>query len=325
MKIVEIKNNQPDDLLRIEYMPGNLCNHRCHYCFPGSNEGNMPWPDVELVKRNLGHLLSYYAQQGKTKSNIFFVGGELTLWKDFETLCQYLKENFDVVIELSTNGTRKIDWWKRNAKNFDHVGISVHREFANIDHLISVCDNLYEQGVFVNADVLMDPKDFNTCLENVERLKSSKHPWPIVAKLVHFDGMHRYTDEQLEYINDPIKRYPDLTWYHSTNKKIRTEVNITKLDGEVITTNNDSWLITNKLNYFKGWKCNLGVDIIKIFPDGRITGNCQQTLYGLDFDYNLYQENFEIVFQPEIRSVICSKNICVCNGEIICNKRKLDV
>ena len=319
--IKEIRNNQPDDMLRIEYMPGNICNHKCHYCFPGSNEGDQPWTDIDIVKQNLGHLLKHYESQGKTKSNIFFVGGEPTLWKGLEDLCSYLKTNFDCIVEMSTNGTRKQTWWRQHAKSFDHVGVSVHREFANIDHLINVCDTLYEEGVFVNADVLFDPDAFDTCLDIVEKLKTSKHTWPIMAKVVHFDGVHRYTNEQLAYFEDSVKRYPTQEWYDATFKKQRTSVDIIKDDGEVITTNSDSWVTRNKLNYFKGWECNLGVDILKIYPNGEITGNCQQKLYD---GYNLYNKNFTELFKPTIAPVICTKAVCGCNGEIVCNKRKLE-
>ena len=320
--IKQVQNNQPSNVLRIEYMPGNLCNHKCHYCFPGSNEGNMPWPDVELVKTNLSHLLTHYESQGKTKSNIFFVGGEPTLWKGLEELCQHLKDNHDVLIELSTNGTRKIDWWKQHAKNFDQVGVSVHREFANISHLIGVCDALYEEGSFVNADVLIDPDAFEECLTIVDTLKTSKHAWPIIAKVVHFDGAHRYTEEQLSYFDDSVKRHPTQEWFDTTSKKPITQVTVTKDNDEIVIIDSDSWISRNNLNYFTGWECNIGVDILKIFPNGDIAGNCQQQILG---GHNLYDKNFVSNFNPTIAPVICTRYICGCNGEIICNKRKLNV
>jgi len=313
--ITRIENNQDPDLVRIEYMPGNTCNHKCYYCFPGSNEGNIAWPDVDLVKTNLSHLLKCYEQNGKPKSNLYIVGGEPTLWKGLEELCQYLKDNHDIIIEISTNGTRKLNWWKENAKNFDHVEVSVHREFANLDHLVSVCDTLYEEGVFVNADVLIDPEAYDECLENVEYLKKfAAHKWPIIAKIVHFDGTHRYTEEQLKYFEDTIKQYPTKEWFEATTRKPLREVKIYS-DEDVITINNDNYLIANKLNNFKGWKCNLGVDFIKIFPDGRITGNCQQALFG-----NLYTPNFIDSYKPIIKPLTCNRDLCVCSEETVIEK-----
>jgi MoaA/NifB/PqqE/SkfB family radical SAM enzyme len=320
--INQIENIQDPAYFKIEYMPGNLCNYKCNYCFPGSNEGDMKWPDVEIVKKNLGHLLNYYSQQGKTRGHIYFVGGEVTLWKDLENLCSYIKENFNTTIELSTNGTRKIDWWDRNAKNFDHVNVSVHREYCDIDHIIEVCDLLYEKGLLVGADVLFDPLTFDQCVSFVERLKTSKHEWPIIAKVVHFNGVHRYNEEQLSYLKDNIKRYPPMDWFKEKSVRPRREIKITQDTGEVVTVRDVTWLVKNKLNYFSGWSCNVGIDLIKIFPDGRITSNCNQILYGNDFDFNLYQEDFAEKFKPELKPVICSKFICVCSEEMSCDKKK---
>jgi MoaA/NifB/PqqE/SkfB family radical SAM enzyme len=313
--INRIENNQDPDMLRIEYMPGNLCNHRCHYCFPGSNEGNVLWPDVNLVKQNISHLLDVYKRHGKTKSNLYIVGGEPTLWNGLEELCSYLKDRYDIIIEMSTNGTRKIDWWKRNAKNFDHVEVSVHREFANINHLINVCDTLYESGVFVNADVLMDPSAFDECVSNAEQLKNSLHEWPIIAKVVHFNGTHKYSDNELEYFKDVVKRYPSTEWFNLRNKKALRNIKIYHNDDSVQEVKNDNYLIMHGLNKFKGWTCNLGVDFIKIFSDGRITGNCQQKVFG-----NLYEPNFDKIFNPIITPIICSRDTCVCSEETVINK-----
>ena len=313
--INRIENNQDSNMVRIEYMPGNTCNHKCHYCFPGSNEGDQGWPDVDIVKQNLSHLLTHYENNGKTKSNLYIVGGEPTLWKGLEELCQYLKSKHNIIIEMSTNGTRKINWWKNNAKNFDHVEVSVHREFANLDHLIKVCDTLYDLGVFVNADVLIDPNAWNQCIDNVEYLKTnSKNKWPIIAKVVHFNGNHRYTDTQLEYFKEAIKQYPTQEWFETTTKKPLREVKI-HTDDNIIVVNNDNYLIANGLNKFQGWTCNLGVDFIKIFPNGRITGNCQQKLFG-----NLHNNNFTQTYSPVIEPLICNRQMCVCSEETVIEK-----
>ena len=318
--ITKIENNQPANVLRIEYMLGNTCNQKCNYCFPGSNEGDQPWPDLETVKTNLSYLFDYYKKNGKDTFNIFFVGGEPTLWDGFLPLCEYLKSKYNCILEISTNGTRGVIWWTKAGRVLDHVNISVHHEYARIQKLKTLADFLYELGVFINVDVLMDPAEFEKCVKIVEELKNSKCAWPIIAKVVHFNGESRYKEDQKKYFEDSIKRYPSEEWFNSTVKKPRTEVQLFKDDKTTMVIKSDSFLTLNKLNHFKGWKCNLGVDLLKIFPDGRITGSCQQLLFGLDKHCNLYNSNFVSDFCPEIKSVICSKEICSCNGEIILNK-----
>ncbi len=60
--------------------------------------------------------------------------------------------------------------------------------------------------------------------------------------------------------------------------------------------------------------------IIKIFQEGNIKSNCQQTLYRLNRDYNLYDKDFVKDFSPRLCNVICEQKICACSGEISINK-----
>jgi MoaA/NifB/PqqE/SkfB family radical SAM enzyme len=318
--IVEVDNNLPRDHLRIEYMLGNLCNYKCHYCFPGSNEGDQHWPDISVVKKNIKHLLEFYKNNGKNTFHFYLVGGETTLWKDLPEFCEYIKQDFNCVIEVSTNATRKFDWWKEHAKSFDHIDISVHHQYANINHIKEIADLLYEQNICVCVDVLIDPYDFDKCADLVEQLKNSRYHWPIVAKTVHFNGSHRYTDQQLEYFKEQVKQYPDMDWYHSTNKLPKSTVTVSQTDGSIVTTTDDNWLIKNDLNHFKNWTCNIGLDIIKIFPDGRITGNCQQTLFGESKTYSLYSETFTEDFNPMFVPATCTKDTCPCPRETVAKK-----
>ena len=102
--LTQVINGRDLNVLTIEFMLGNTCNYKCSYCFPGSNEGDHPWPDIELLLKNLKHLLDTYVKQGKTVFEFYLVGGEPTIWKDLPILCQFLKNNYNSIIRLSTNG-----------------------------------------------------------------------------------------------------------------------------------------------------------------------------------------------------------------------------
>ena len=309
--IIKVENNQPEYVLRIEYMLGNTCNQKCNYCFPGSNEGDLPWPELETVKKNLKKVLDHYKNNGKEIFNIFFVGGEPTLWDNFLPLIEWLKENYNCILEISTNATRGIIWWTKAGRVLDHVNISVHHEYAKQGKIAKLADFLYQAGVFVNVDVLMDPAAFEKCVSLIDYFQTSVYAWPIIAKVVHFDGIHKYKIEQLKFFDDPIKRYPDTEWFKHTSRKPQTEITIIQADNTKVVTNSDSWITRNNLNYFRGWRCNLGVDHLKI-TNGLLTGNCQQKLF--DKPYNINDPNFS--FSPEIKPVTCTKEICGCTGEI---------
>jgi organic radical activating enzyme len=318
--LTEVINSRPDELLHIEYDLGNLCNHRCSYCFPGSNEGTVPWPDVNKVIRHLDHLLDHYKAAGKTKFDIYLVGGEPTLWKELPVLCEHLKTNYDITIRLSTNGSRKIDWWQSNIQFFDQIEISVHHEFADVAHLSSVLDLIYEHKVNTVANVLMDPDHFEKCQAIVNQLRSSKRRWAIVAKTVHFNGATRYTEDQKAYLVDPLKRIPNLFWWFRLN--YRTQEKVWIIQDHKKKQVNENWFSLNDLNRFQGWTCSLGVDLIKIHREGHITGNCRQKIYGVDQYYNLYDENFINEFSPRIIPIVCDKAVCECTHEITIKKIK---
>lgn len=308
MILQSITNNS--QCLKIEYMLGNVCNFKCNYCFPGSNEGDKPWPNYQIAIKNFKHLLSKYNKQVR----LYFVGGEPTLWKEFPKFCKELKENFNVIISMSTNGSRKLSWWEKNWQYFDIVNVSVHHEFSNVTQTKKLLDFLYDKKIECNADVLMDYKDFNKCVSIVEELKQNSKPWTIVAKPVLINGKTHYILEQETYFQDTIKRYPPMSWYNEVARIPRNEI-IVETHTENFVIHDDGWFALNNLNNFKGWYCNLGVDIIKIDPKGIIHGNCGEYLYNEKFKYNLYDKNFIDKFNPTIAPVICSKNICPCSGE----------
>ena len=318
--LIGIENNIPKDQLRIELMLGNLCNHKCSYCFPGSNEGDAPWPNLNLLTKNLCHLLDRYIEFGKKNFKLYLIGGETTLWKDLPKFCKYIKSKYDIQINISTNGSRSTGWWFNNADCFDNVEISVHHEFAKIEHIKRVADIIYEKNIFVNCNVLFDYAYFNKCKDIVKELSKNTKRWPILAKTVLISGKTYYNDEQSQYLENSLKRWPNPFWYFKVKKNDRLRVKLKFDNGKTKTVKGDNYLMLKGLNSFKGWQCNIGVDHISIFKDGTIKGNCMQTLYGNKFDYNLYRESFENEFQPTIGPVTCSQKLCSCSGETIINK-----
>lgn len=298
--IKSIKNLDKDFIVELEL--GNVCNFKCSYCFPGANTGDNLWPDAE----ELAYALLGYLKVHARRTRLYILGGETTLWKDLPKFCKILKDNHDVIISISTNASKSLRWWNQYANSFDVVHISLHPEEADIDHTISVADLLYEKDIETNVDILMSPTDFNDCIKLVDRVQKSKNKFPIIAKTVLIDGKHNYNDKQLEYMQDPLKRIPDMKWYDRVRRKARTTMLV---DGKDIVYN-DNYFVLNDLNHFKGWICHLGVDIVKIDHKGNVKGNCGQLV-----NQNIYKDKFF-----KIAPVICEQDTCYCSGEMCCTK-----
>lgn len=326
-KIIKIESNLPSHFLRIELFLSNVCNYKCNYCFTGNNEGTHPWPKLETFLNNLDHLITYYKNNaGKEQIYIHIIGGEPTLWRDFGTFVQYLKNKHNCLISISTNGSRTLRWWEEYGHYIDRVLISCHPEYVDTRHIIQIADMLYRKHVPVVALVLMDTKYWNRCIQIIDELSTSAEPWDIALSQVYHSSvlytkkqkdfllfskgrpknLNRTSKELFRIICRLIKRkktipYPNPTIYTDDGKK------------ETVPPH---WLALNKKYFFEGWKCNLGVDTLFIEKNGCLQGACGQALYDLNFKYNIFDENFKEVFSPKIIPTTCRKNSpCVCQPE----------
>ena len=313
MKLIEVKSNWKNKDLRIEFMLGNTCNFNCWYCFPGSHEGTHRWGDFNLLVKNFTKLVNQYKSNGKKNIYLHIIGGEPTLWPDLGNFVVEMKK-LGCIISMSTNGSRTIRWWKENAKYFDKVTLSCHHAEMDISHNIQVADILYENSCIVDASVLMDPGAWDKCVSIVEELKTSKYRWCIVASEV----LHQkilYTQEQTTYLEDHIKRRPNIFWFLKNNKYYVDKIQVVFENGKSKKVLSN-WIRLQKLNHFKGWNCNIGVDNIFITKEGTITGTCGAKLFGKPFYYSIYDEDFETNFNVKISSTICEADVCNCQAEI---------
>lgn len=327
-KIIKIENNEAS-ILKLEWNTSNTCNYKCHYCFPGANEGTIPFPKIEtleILKKNFVHLFDYYLESGKNKIQLYLVGGEPTLWKHLPEFLLFLKNRYQnkLIVQVSTNGYRKLDWWKENAKFFDHIEISVHNEFCNIDHILEVSDYLFSNKHMVVTNVLMDPYNFEISKNNVDYLiTNSKYNWPVIAKYVMFGDSDRYTEEQLAYFQVSKKRIPQYEEVKDFFKGTPRQRWVTFDDKEVFEMPADNWISINKLNHFFGWSCNLGVEALNISFSGDISGSCLQKLFDKSDYFNIFDSKFSEEFSPALKPVICRQVSCTCGAEIMINKNKL--
>jgi MoaA/NifB/PqqE/SkfB family radical SAM enzyme len=321
-KLIRIEASQPK-LLKLYYDLGNVCNYKCTYCFPGSNEGNSGWPDVEKAKKGIVALIKHYYSSGKVDDiELHFLGGEPTLWSDFGELIRYVSNNVKVKICVLTNGSRTIRWWKENAKYFYYIGISVHHESADIDHIIKLGNFLYDSKPLFHTSVLMDNTAWDKCIDILEKLKHTKKKWPVLTKAIHYNGISQYTTEQTKFLQNHLIRWPSISLMFKMFFLKRRNYKAFYSDNTVVKTNTDTYFFLNFLNRYQGWECTLGINYLYITRTGDVTGGCKQKLYGFDGYYNIYDDNFEENFKPLISTVTCEQTICSCSGEAALTKWK---
>lgn len=323
MEIKEVKQLGWDsDLLRIELAIGNICNYKCWYCFPGSNEGNLKWPEFDVIVSNLSYLLNYYLKNTNKKRFDFHVlGGEITHWKQFSDFIKYFKDNYDCIFTLTTNASKKMDWWKKIYKQLDYVMISVHNEYSDPLHIREVADFLYEKNVYVVTLVLMDPFKWDKCIDIANTLSASKYKWTIrYSEIIH--EFVNYSKEQKNILEKERHRKGGFFYFLKTNKSYKSKVKVIDTSGKKHSLK-DNAILLKRLNNFKDWNCNVGVDWISIKADGTVSGICGNGLYKEGLTYNILKTDFKEKFNPEIKTTICKQSSCWCMFEANMSKRKI--
>ena len=318
-KLIKIETTKDKKMLDIRWDPSNVCNFKCRYCEPINHNGIFKSPnDLDLIVDNFSHILDQYKNKlNKEKFRLTMAGGEPTLWKDLSTFISKIKDKNDVYVSIVSNGSRTLRWWIKNGHLIDNLTLSLHVKEADISHSIAVADLMHGLGVKTTVKVMMDPLDWDNCVNAVETMKtkSNKRWFIIVAKII---GFEEYTTEQLDYLKDSLKRMPSISWFWK-NRKLMLDGLMTKYESvatfdNLSKINATSFMYVNEnLNYFKGWKCNLGIENIYISYSGELQGSCSQKLY--NGNMNILDRDFIKNFNLDINPVNCEQLRCECIPE----------
>ena len=330
MKKIPIKiiSTQDANTLDVRFFPTDICNFNCSYCFPNSHDGKLRYPkNVDTVIKNFRATFDMYKTLGKERFNLTISGGgEPTLWPGLEKFCYELKQSHDVFVTLITNGSRTLRWWQDHAKCFDEVVMSCHHEYTVIDNYIEVADTLHDAGVTVIAQVLMDAEYFEDCISLIDRMiTTSRNEWHIQSKeVVDSPGhdIHSYTSDELEYVQNSVKRLPSSDWILKHQHALRIYESVILFNDDTAKPARPSDIITHGLNYFKGWRCNFALESLVVLNDGTADESCIGPLFR-DKKFNLFSEDFS-TDGIELKSIICVRDCCSCQPETHFTKSKVD-
>jgi hypothetical protein len=150
-------------------------------------------------------------------------------------------------------------------------------------------------------------------------MQNSKESWFIEVKAVvdtPGHGMDTYTQEQLTYLKNGLKRMPDSSWLLPRLHELRPFESILLFDDGNVVTARPHDLIVNEWNIFQGWKCNVALETLFINYDGLITGGCQEPVFA-DKDFNIFTEDFSQKFNLDIEftAIKCPRTHCSCQPE----------
>ena len=296
----------------VNWCLGNTCNFSCSYCPKNLHDGSIRWPDVDKVKRFIKRVID---QVSPRKVYFEFTGGEVTLYREFTEVCQYVT-SLGARVGLISNGSRTLRWWEENKQYIDHVCISYHPEFSDADHFINVVNALHND-LRVHTNVMMSPEKFDQCLDVAKRLRDiSNISIALQPLIVDFgDTLYTYTDEQHNIINNQWELIGKYVKWDKSFDYYRGAMSMVFPDG---TTQQRSAhrFINEKNNDWSGWNCYAGCEQIIIDLSGHVyRGWCR---VGGRLGH-IHDQEIMIPSDP----VLCHKTMCHCNFDIMSTKEKI--
>jgi len=310
IKLVHSNPNH-NDWFVVNWCLGNTCNYKCSYCPSGLHDGSIKWHDADVVKKFVEKVIK---QTSPRKVYFEFTGGEVTLYRNFIEICQHITK-LGARVGIISNGSRTLRWWKDNKQYFDHVCLSFHPNFAELQHFIDVVKML-NTDLRTHVNIMMSPDKFDYCYSVANKIKDLGNISMALQPLIHNfgDTLYDYTDQQKSIFN---KQYELISKHIKFTKSFDYYRGAMKMHNEdgTETISSAHRFISNKTNDWSGWKCYAGVEQIIIDLTGDIfRGWCKVGgKVGSIFDEYL---------QIPINPILCSNTMCHCNFDIMSTKEK---
>ncbi len=300
------------DILFIDWNLATVCNYKCSYCPEYLHNGSTGFPELDEVEMFCSNVIQHY--EGKDIC-FEFTGGEVTFWKDFEFLVDFLKSHRNVYVGVISNGSQKLEWWKKMRHVLDNVCLSFQPEFSKREHYINLV-KMINNFLRTHVNIMMHPDYFNECIEVIEEIVSDVPNVSIALQplLVGFkDKLYNYTEEQLEIIEQQFEMFGSKVKWTTDFPIFRGAMK--EIYKDKVVRSSAHRYISDGTNRWKGWRCYAGVEQIVIDTNGQIWRAWCLEGGSLGF----IEDYVELPTEP----IICNRDYCHCNFDIMCTKEKI--
>lgn len=274
------------DKIKIEWNLGKRCNYDCDYCPSSIHDNFSPHTDINILKSAVNKL--------PINSRISFTGGEPTVHPHFEELVDHCIERGIQWINVTTNGTRKPQWY--SDLPVSHYVFSLHFE----SDWRRVVDTIVALSIHSPTPMMVN------VMAHPDKMKEVR--WTAE----HFDSVYvkyairriRWTEGDHNIFDDMRYDQNDLDWILSKDATVNSN---TVIDDVELMHAND--IIKSHRNHFKGWTCMAGLESLMINWDGEVHRATCRVGGSLG---NIYTGTFEIPTDP----IICTRDSCTCAADI---------
>jgi MoaA/NifB/PqqE/SkfB family radical SAM enzyme len=294
-KVTSRYDHHPNTI-KVEWNLGKRCNYDCSYCPSEIHDNHSPhrlWKDLQQTVDTLLTL-------GKP-IRLSFTGGEPTVHPDFEELVNYCKNRGISWISVTTNGTRKDEWYAN--LRVDQIVFSMHMEY-DIRRILNTIVNVNE---YFAGNVMVHVMAHQDHMKRVRYIAGALS----ASAVPHAVRRVRWTQGDHDLFDDMRYNVEDLAWVKEYEATVEPNTAIfykepDRVRQEVMHAND---VIKLHRNQYKGWTCNAGIESLMINWDGDVHRATCRVGGSLG---NIYEGNFVVPSEP----VTCDRNFCTCAADI---------
>lgn len=297
----------------------SICNFSCTYCPTALHDGKHRGLGIDVVKEFCSKVI-----KAKSDKKVFFefTGGEMTYYKNFVELLQFLKSE-GAETGLISNGSRDLNFWNKHRHLIDHICLSFHPEQGDPDHFFEVV-KLLNLDATVHVNIMMLPGKFER-LHTLAKKISAEIEGVSVSMQALFEEMDgkifSYTSEQKNALDTQELPWEQNVTFRANPGKIRKvyrgEMKKVYSDGrtEVVSTPE---LISKGENNWLNWKCAIGLENLVVDFSGYVKrGWCGVGgMIG-----NIADKNLILPTRP----IMCTSNNCHCGLDIMATKESISI
>ena len=330
------KQARYQNITKLEWFIGLLCNFDCHYCAEYRRSGYAETEKVLRAVQKIGEKLCH------RKVILLLSGGEPSIHPAIEEIAQKIDEE-GIRLEMISNGSRDPELYVRMLKHIRGYTFSLHLDQKykkTLDTIYAVHAAIKARNAkighnewYMMVNVMMVPGYFDLIKPELDRFEAEGVNFVLRRIRPLFDKDNRpILPERIKdrpiakrVFQDPELFKTDYGYYspeeiefmgrYFSEANANTEEFWQTPDGKIVKQHsNSNSVLLRKLNRFKDWKCWVGVERMHIYPTGDVyRSTCKVGgLLG-----NVYTD-FDVPREP----IDCSRTRCTCNWAINLSKIK---
>ena len=301
---MKLTNDKPDTL-NVGWELTTTCNYHCWYCPDYFHNGKYRWPDLDSALEFFHELCTR-----RKHVSVDIQGGEPTLWPGLSDFVFNKPDNLSV--EVTTNGSRTVEWWKRHYKKFDQITFSFHPDTADPNHFIDVMNAIADGSVHIHVFLLAVHSHQKKLMKLYEDLEKSNLPLDCNFKILIDRNMDTPSISENNGLYD-IEDFKSNKFYRNIMKDT-VKPNAAYIDGKKIDFH--ELKLFNRED-FRGWTCKAGITRLYIKANGDIfrasCGN-DPKIGNINFDTDVF----------DLVPTLCKTKVCPCKDDLVIEKWKID-